>query len=365
MGTCAKYGTPITVAITLSASSASPQAVEIQSAVSCGRCAVVIEQVADLAGVFYEGPPTLITRGPNGEFFMLDAEAIKAFGRTGGFRFQIGRRGGGPGEYQRPRNLLVARDGSIHLLDVMLARYTVFSPAGKFRSMVPTTITRGIGMDAVFLPDGQLVVNGIFSTPNDAGYALLRIDRSGRATHRFDEGPFVYEKPWLQRRLLWARSNGELLVAKPYSFDIDVYSAGLQKQTTLRRVAEWVPSSVPDENPSDGVFDQRPTPRLASVWEDADGLIWLVALVPSPRWKSGPRVQPGKLPPREEYDALERRPRYDTIIEVVDLTQRQVVARSRIAGEIGQAFGGGYIATNIESAQGDPTLRISRLRLKR
>lgn len=350
---------------TLTLGVADAQTVQIGSEASCARCAIVLENVVTLRDLTYDGPSTLIARGPAGDFYLYSDALVKTFKSDGQFRRQIGRRGGGPGEYEQPRNLLVARDGSVHLLDAQLSRYMVFSPDGKIRSAATTSVNRGIGMDAVFLADGQLVVNGIFSSMADAGYALQRIDAAGHSTLRFDEGVFDLSKKWLQRRLLWTRSDGSLLVARPYTFAIDVYAPDLTKQTTIRRVADWIPRSEPQESPSGGIFDKPFTPELTAIWEDADGLVWLLMYVPSPLWKPGPTSRPGHLPPRDEFDALAKRPRKDAIVEVIDLKRGQVFARSRIAGLIGLPFGGGYIAENVDTLQGEPVVRISRFRLKR
>jgi hypothetical protein len=141
-----------------------------------------------------------------------------------------------------------------------------------------------------------------------------------------------------------------------------VYSTDHAKKFSIARVADWIPSQNPEEAPSDGLFDEPPTPQLAAIWEDAQGLLWLFMLVPSRSWEPGPRMDQVTLN-RETAHTLANRPRFETIIEVVDVERQRVLARSRLDGSVGTPFGGGYFALSVEESVGEPGLRISRVQL--
>jgi hypothetical protein len=193
------------------------------------------------------------------------------------------------------------------------------------------------------------------------GHTVQLIDAEGNVTRSVDEAAFDPETAWRQQRLLWARHEGDVLVARAFSLTLDVYTADLIRRGSITRVAAPVPLREPEGRPSDGVFDEPFTPRLTAIWEDERGQLWLQLMVPSPTWK--PVRRSGDLD-RDDYLSLASRPRIDNLIEVVDVEGRRVLARSRFSGSIGYPFGGGFYATPIEDSSGEPSLRITRMKLK-
>ncbi|MGH7930417.1 MAG: hypothetical protein ACREQV_21815, partial [Candidatus Binatia bacterium] len=120
----------------------------------------------------------------------------------------------------------------------------------------------------------------------------------------------------------------------------------------------------PEESPSDGMFDRPATSRLGSIWEDGDGFLWLIMIVPSSQWEPGPPEREAAGLDERAILALRDRPRVETIIEAVDLENRSVLARSRFNGPIGVRFGGGYLAESFDDLAGEPGLLISRMHLQ-
>lgn len=352
--------------VALNSTTIDGQALRIGSEVSCTSCSISLEKISTIANVEFPWPGTMIARDSTGAIYLFDREGVlKAFGKDGRFLRQIGRRGGGPGEYEGPRNILASRDGSIHVLDAQLSRRSMFSRDGLFLGSTSIRLSPGMGKRAVLLPDGQTIVNVRPTPSGGAMYVLQRIDQNGNTTRLFDETKADDGKSWLHERLLWARPTGELLVARPHTFDIDVYAKGLETKNAIVRIADWIPSREPDEQPGDGVHDKPMTPRLFAIWEDAQGLLWLHMLVPSKLWKPGPPMKRATPLAQDAYAALAARPRVETIIEVLDLQAQGVLARSRFEGGIGIHFGGGYFARQLENAAGEPSLEISRVRLNR
>lgn len=340
--------------------------VRIGSEVSCPSCSIVIDSVVTLEHVHFTGPSTAIAWDSMGVFYVVDRTdgLLKAFDSDGRFVRSIGRRGGGPGEYEGPRNILVASDGSIVVVDGVLQRRTVFGRDGEVISSTRVPILPAFSNPAVLRPDGQLVLNSVVSAVGAPakGHTIQLIDAEGNVTRSVDEAQLDPNASWRQLRLLWVRQNGDLLVARPFSLTIDVYTADLTSKGTITRVADWLPLQEPKEMPSDGVFDEPFAPRVVAIWEDRHGLLWLQFMVPSPSWK--PMRRPSKLG-REDYSNLASRPRIENIIEVLDVERQHVVARSRFDGPIGYPFGRGLYATAAEDSSGEPGLRISRPELRR
>ncbi len=343
---------------------AGDQDVGIGSEVSCPSCSIVINTVVTLEHVFFTGPSTAIARDSIGMFYVVDRTdgLLKAFGSDGRLVRSIGRHGGGPGEYEMVRNILVARDGSIQVLDMVLGRRSVFGRDGEVVSTTRVPLPPAFSHSAVLRSDGQLAISAV-STAAAAGWvnAVQLIDAEGNVTSSVDKTLFDRNAQWRQERLLWGRQNGELLVARPYSLTIDVYTSDLTKKGSITRVADWFPSREPEGEPSDGLFDEPLTPRLMAIWEDGRGLLWFEVVVPSPSWTPKRRVADLS---KEAYAKLGSRPRFETIIEVLDVERRRVLARSRFNDHVGVAFGRGFYATPVEDSIGEPHLRISHIELK-
>jgi hypothetical protein len=70
--------------------------------------------------------------GDNGSVFVLDGmnRMISAFDQQGTLIRTFGRRGQGPGELERPCDLLWGPDGNLWVVDLASARYTVFDMDG-------------------------------------------------------------------------------------------------------------------------------------------------------------------------------------------------------------------------------------------
>jgi hypothetical protein len=292
-------------------------------------------------------------------------------GSDGRFIRQIGRKGAGPGEYEMIRNVLVAPDNSIRVVDALLGRVSVFSRSGEFAGSTKIPILGGFGMPAVLLADDQLVVNVHPHLRADAEFLVTLIDRQGKVVRRLDKVPGSnLRNPMLNERLLWKRSSGELLVANLFTFTIDVYTSGLVKSHSIKRVADWIPPREPasESEISDGRYDKPPTPQLRTIWEDAQGLLWLRMLVPSGVWRPGPSENQASRTTEEAHLAwLDKRleqPRFETIIEVVDPHRQRVVTRSRLDRSIGTSLGGGWFTMAVTDSLQEPRVRISRVHLK-
>src|SRR5690606_16731398 len=131
------------------------------------------------------------------------------------------------------------------------------------------------------------------------------------------------------------------------------------------RVAEWIPTESVDQPPSSGLYDRPLTPRLWTMWEDEEGLLWLGMVVPSSAWEPGPPRDGLGDVSDETHAVLAARPRAEVIVEVVDLARQEVVVRSRFPGTVGTQIGGGYFALAVEDSTGNPSLQIRRARLVR
>lgn len=362
-----KFPLVILAITTLDYGMAHPQLGRIDSEVTCPRCEIVVESVTTLRDTDFRGPATAIARDPGGYFYLADPNdgLLRVFAPDGRPAQQIGRKGAGPGEYEIVRNIAITRNGVVVVLDAALGRLSNFTRTGEFRGSVHTRVTGGLGLPAVILSNGQIVVNTAARRPDERGFALQHLDVDGSTRRTFDEALFDPRRRWLHHRVLWAHSDGELFVGRPYTFAIDVYDGNLSKRLSLVRTADWIPAQEPtDEELGDGVFDRPYTPRLRALWVDTRGRLWLHMMVPHRAWRPGPRAPHRQALSEDSVASLAARPRVETIIEVIDIRRSRVLARSRFDGPLGLPFGEGYVASTLEDAEGEPRLRISRIHLR-
>ncbi|HEX2189596.1 MAG TPA: 6-bladed beta-propeller, partial [Longimicrobiaceae bacterium] len=70
--------------------------------------------------------------------YVLDggANRVLVFDRAGRFVRQLGKRGGGPGEFMAPLGMAVTPDGSVAVADLGHRGYSVFSPDGRYQRSI-------------------------------------------------------------------------------------------------------------------------------------------------------------------------------------------------------------------------------------
>lgn len=331
-----------------------------------GECSIALEDVLTLQDAQFMGPATWIQRSPDGWFYFVDSRdgLVTVHHADGEFFAKVGRKGAGPGEYECVRNIVPAPDNSLFIIDGALSRASRFSRGGEFLGSVRVPVAAGAGLSALLMPDGRFLVNDRPARAATEPIHVLKLMRGNdNSIDLVGRTAVIAKQRWLAERLLGMRADGEILVAHPFSFTIDVHDTDFTKTETFTRVAEWTPSEHSVSFVSDGLFDTPLTPMLRSVWEDERRLVWLVMIVPSPAWK------PAKPRPRfrrisdEAFAELAARPRVETIIEVVDLARQTVMARARFPGSVGTSLGSGIFATSSKESTGNASIRITRARL--
>lgn len=78
---------------------------------------------------------------PGGGFYLFDMNdrQIRRYDRTGRFLNLVGKRGGGPGEYQYAAGMAVTKDGLLIVYDPENSRITYFQPDGRVAREFPIT----------------------------------------------------------------------------------------------------------------------------------------------------------------------------------------------------------------------------------
>ncbi len=336
----------------------------IPSDVSCISCRIRRDSVGTYGipdGDGLGGLRKSVVRDRDGYVYVatIPGPEITLFEPTGRVLRRIGRAGEGPGEFRDVTKLLVDTRGNLHVFDRRLARHTIFRQNGNLVSATGLPVS-GFG-DVALLQGESIVLNsGAFDRDN-AGYALLRVDKHGEVTRRADEVTGVRLQQWVMDRVLHSgAATNRLIVAPANAFVIDVYDANMDRTQRLERKATWFKGVAADGvGPSDGLFNVPPTSRVLAAWEGDRGVIWVAAVVADPQWE--PRERPsGRVTPGSPLFA---RPRFVTVIEAIDPASGRVLARDQSRDRL--EFYDGHAWQALEQPDGSLRFVCWRLRLER
>ncbi|MFB6098946.1 MAG: 6-bladed beta-propeller [Salinibacter sp.] len=129
---------------------------------------------------FYFGTILDVTPAADGRIYVADDEAghIKVLAPTGTLVDTLGRKGEGPGEFQRLNQVVVRRGDSLFVLDSQRRRVSVFSPSGTFAYGIPVASGQGLP-DQIMVPEGQpeIVLRRLrfpFTTESNRGRYVVR-----------------------------------------------------------------------------------------------------------------------------------------------------------------------------------------------
>lgn len=259
------------------------------------------------------GSVTSLVVDREGRILVFDGQAheLRAFSREGSLVSRLGRRGGGPGEFQHVIGMSIAPDGSLWLIDGANARYTVI------RDEEVGTYSRGSGVytvpwtgghagghlyDVVTLPDGPSME------------ALVRVNETGAPIDTFAVpindidtprvGSIQLPIPYAPTQIRTFDSSGALWVAMTHEYAL--YQIGFEGDTVriIRHDAE-ARSLNPTESDSVSQHIQalreqfglevrdalipRAAPLLRRVTVADDGLVWVTRADPPPDAPGGTR----------------------------------------------------------------------------
>jgi hypothetical protein len=147
---------------------------------------LVLTEVLRLGSAFGDdafGRVMDVELGPTGRIYVADDlnYRVSVFDRSGRLQGHTGRRGRGPGEFERPWYLAVDRHDTLFVWDAALARISVFGPNLRFRRSFDAPGAWTVGGFSV-RADGTLLV-GAYAA-NRAG-SIHVLSRDGRLLRSF------------------------------------------------------------------------------------------------------------------------------------------------------------------------------------
>lgn len=321
---------------------------------SCVECAPSVRRQVVLGG---RGPGVgrLGSIEPVGRdlFYINHVDVTAEIGvhhRSGRYVGTIGRAGAGPGEFRNIASILVAGD-SLRAVDSRLARQTVMSLSGQVGRTMPLTV--GI-LRAWLLPAGELLVHRrcpTYMLECDANPVLIFDD----STQRVSFGGSPSERDEAVQWTAGAVDEGGFWAARRGSYALYRWSLEGELTDSIVRSVSWFPPH--DITPFRAGI--RPGPRIRDVRVDGSGRMWILINVADDRWME-PFRETGDPDTRFTGD-YERY--FDTVLEVIDLQSRRVIATARYDEYISRITSDFRLVAERETDHGEPYLEVWAVRL--
>ena len=298
--------------------------IELVEAQEVCRDCITFDTVAVLGGD-YESDNLLsasayVTRWPSGRTFAADLGAgdprILVYTAGGRLESIVGRGGEGPGEYWNPMPIVEFPSGRLAVFDDRNVRLSILEADGTVLNSAhfPHDI-----LLAHPLNDSILLANGTVRTPERIGIPFHLVHIDGTILGSFgpeaslmpgaDEPGYRYISVIDEHRFLSTAMSGG-----PYRIEL---WDGRSLRAVWTRATEWFPEAGPPRR------SREIRPRVAGLHGDGSRL-WPIVTVPDPDYTPAPTGT------RVVVDSQYRDSRWDTVVELIDLTLGKVVASQRL-----------------------------------
>jgi hypothetical protein len=280
----------------------------------CVRC-LVVERAFDIAGSAPNtrppGTAVASTRTASGELLVVygeDPHQISRHGPDGLLRGLIGRKGRGPNEFGSIVTLRPGPNGTTVVFDEG-NRQIVWLSADLLE-------TRRVAMplvlfDAVVTETGAVVLSGTLNTRDGLGFPLHLLDSNGQVARSFGAADPVH-RPDLRTtlaRLVARSSKGGIWAAHRNQYVLEKWTNEGRLEQSYKRDVAWFKPWMRAEA---GVL----VPLVVDVAERPDGLLTVLLRVPGDSAQSRSSDRRSRL--------------YDSVIEIIDLARRRVIARASV-----------------------------------
>jgi hypothetical protein len=279
-----------------------------------------------------------IAVSPKGDVMVWDRKSfvMRLYSDGGKFLRKVGRKGAGPGEYNQISGMAFGPDGRFYVWDGAGARLNVYKPDGDFEKQLP------IPVPGFSTNDGLTI-----DTQGRAWFRFVIFDRAGGKTTgawartRTTDGSTIdtvkmpqlpngdpglvaqgngmasYGVPYGRSAMTALTAAGEIMIAPPGKYEIDVPSGGKTVKITRAHTPVPVPSEEREQLKAQIEAQLRRTqpdwtwgsasipsvkPPIASLTGGLDGRVWASLYVESERVAPDPSVQrPPNAPPPVLY----------------------------------------------------------------
>ena len=290
--------------------------VTIPSSPTCPKCAVQLSSVARLGSADDPASAGLmpeVVRTGRGQFLVSSPTfpgEIFVYDRDGKFMRSIGRRGGGPGEFNAAPKLTVDATDTVRAIESG-TRYHVIAPDLAIKRTTPLVMSVSA---PIAESDGKLLaVTPSTSGPNATTLGVF--DRAGQRVQAFGKLPSGVDAEMRFRRLaIGPRGSRWGLSTAAYVIERWQPDGSIAQRLTAER--DWFKKS---NEPAGDARLRKPPARLIGLLVDAQERLFVFAIVADANWKpvgATPAAEPNQV--------------FDTIVEVIDPRAGKLLARTRL-----------------------------------
>lgn len=341
---------------------------------SCAGCSLTLTKVATLGNIEADDDPGTATHtsglayDSKGRWFVtsVPGDKVIVYDPSGRLLQNIGRKGQGPGEFDRAMKIAIGPGDSIHVLDQ--TRISTFSPALKFvrTTSVPFPTFGPFGA----LSDGSFAVGTIPFQRNAHPLRLIRPKGGG-----FSIGPTFEFTPGScpichSAFVGTSKTPSQFLSIQRTTYELSEWRSGGE---ILRRIAVLnSPWFTPvDSTKAIGGPDIRPQSAIDQLYEDGAGKIWIEGHIPTAEWRPTPRTAPGARRPLNIPIGVGMAPKPErlrmlaTVIEVLEPATKRVMLTQKYPGRNLRLISPDFVSEVREDADGAVVLDIFKVGIKR
>ncbi len=356
----------VALSLTGAVATAQPVSRTIPTSPVCSRCTLLFDHLLDIGDAdgpgIVESERSQVVVDSRGRFFLFQryGASLKVFDQRGRYLSTIGRKGGGPGEFEEIAVVRITRGDSIHVLDNKLSRVSVFGPDLSFVRSAPLALRPQT--QAVVLDDGRMVLALDARGRSQIGFPLHLLDISGRTVRSFgsETGLFRPDIPELVLRVIGRhREADHLWAAHEGAYNVERWDSRTFAMTErLTRQVSWFPNRErPQQRPWNPATDP-PQTRIASVYHDASDRLWVGVSIADRRWRTAIRAV------AQDHAEIVDLTRYtDAVIDVIDLRDGMLIASMRLDSVPGYRIADSLFAGTPREANGGYAVPIYRVRL--
>lgn len=331
----------------------------LETAATCRNCITVERVVAlgDTTGPGYINWSMYAAIDDAGNYWVGQQQesVVKVWDAEGRFLRQIGRRGDGPMEFQRPAPVRTDSEGRMHIVDLDTGRETVVNADFSYHS--DELLNPGGSHLAIPLgEDGRYLLNVGRMTTQQVAMPLHIVDGLD-ILHSFDRMVGL-DAPGFSPRVLAADRQKRI-----YSAHADYYLIQIWSETG-RRILGLSGPRLNDREPSREPWspDNPPRNRIFAMQVDDRQRLWVVSSARKDDWRDRmeyramPNGRVVYVPIDDDLKAV-----YEMRIDLIDLANGSLIATRRHQALLEAFVGDGLAIENVETELSYPEMVVWRL----
>lgn len=338
---------------------AAMQTTTIGSTPNCEECEIRLERAIVLTddpdvAIPLAGGTKSVVQDSEGRFIVAhdyNPSQLVVFDQSGKFLRTLGRDGEGPGEFARIMKIGLSPEGDIHAFDYSQLRETLYS---EDLELMDTRLLPFRVRDVEWFGDGRVVVAARSFSPAVVGFPLhtLGVERNVELSFGAVDETVRPDMTALQRRFITRASDDSVWAAYVHKYTIEEWSISGERRRVIARSADWFLPWFSENGFSPA---QPPQPEVQEVFQDPDGLLWVICILSDPNWPAG--LTSGSAE-GGGYGVSDWERLFDSYVEVIDTSTMELVASRRYDEYFLGFTNRGHIIGYREDAEGTPSIDL-------